>query len=35
MFNFLGNLASLFGLVFSFLAFVFAKRVGGREGSAG
>jgi hypothetical protein len=26
MFNFLGNLASLFGLVFSFLAFVFAKR---------
>ncbi|MGA2741709.1 MAG: hypothetical protein ABSG65_30265 [Bryobacteraceae bacterium] len=25
MFNFLGNLASLFGLVFSFLAFVFAK----------
>jgi hypothetical protein len=26
MFNFLGNLASLFGLVFSILAFVFAKR---------
>src|ERR1700683_4792183 len=26
MFNFLGNLASLFGLVFSFLAFVFSKR---------
>jgi hypothetical protein len=26
MFNFLGNLASLVGLVFSILAFVFAKR---------
>lgn len=26
MFNFLGNLASLIGLVFSILAFVFAKR---------
>ena len=26
MFNFLGNLAALFGLVFSILAFVFAKR---------
>jgi hypothetical protein len=26
MFNFLGNLSSLFGLVFSILAFVFAKR---------